>query len=155
MKKNKIWKRKSRTTSRSAFGSNGVSSGYCVHCRSYAVNDVSFILRENDLSFELLSSAMNACRSLVSWAEFRRTTCRSRATVLSPVVADDLSSGGEIFLKQKQPHPFFFVVTPSSSHISLSLLLSLLRPATSSVSLSSPPTSNVAGGKMTFLSPLL
>ena len=40
-----------------AFGSNGVLSGVCVHYRSCAVNDVSFVLRENDLSFELLSFA--------------------------------------------------------------------------------------------------
>ena len=124
-----------------------------MHCRSYAVNDVSFILRENDLSFELLSSAMNACRSLVSWAEFRRTTCRWSATVLSPLVADDRSFGEDF----KNPAVFlsflFFFVFLLLHPKPLSLLLSLTRFSPSPVSLSASSSNLFSGGNFS-LSPL-
>ena len=93
---------------------------------------------------------------------------RAHATVymgndLSFDLVEADSSGSErpvvrrrYFFKKRQQPPFlrFFLLLQQHTSLSLSTL-SLLCPAASPASLSSPPTRTVAGGEFSFLSPLL
>ena len=130
------------TTGRSACESNGVSFGVCMHCRSaFGSNDVSFVLRKDDWSFGLLSSAMHACRSLVSWTDFRRTTCRSSVAGLFSLVTKWMSFWREIL---NTAAPSLLPLRSSSSKPELFLSSSLSLDALSLPSLSLPCRSDMS-----------
>ena len=130
--KNKNLKKESWTTGCSAYEANDVSSGV-LNALSFGgwANGESFVLRENDLSFEMRSSVREPCRSRASWIGFWWTTCRSSVTGLPPLVArttgrlvQKLKPSSPTFLFSSSS-PSFFVQTSLSLHTLSHLNLSL------------------------------